>query len=89
MRSVPVILVLCLTALMLIPSTIPRVGAVLSNGNNYWSAYGPNVDNLVYKVYNDYNGLLIVGRQTEPLERLRWSRLAPARVLVVLQARSS
>ena len=57
MRSVPVILILCLTTLMLIPSTVPRVGAVLSNGNNYWSAYGPSVDNLVYKVYNDYNGM--------------------------------
>src|SRR5439155_13814873 len=57
MRSVPVILILCLTALMVIPSTVPRVGAVLSNGSNYCSSYGPSVDNLVYKVYNDYTGM--------------------------------
>jgi hypothetical protein len=55
MRSVPVILILCLTALMVIPSTVPRIGAVLSKGNNYWSAYGPNVDNLVYTVYFDFD----------------------------------
>ena len=42
---------------MVIPSTVPRVGAVLSNGSNYWSSYGPSVDNLVYKVYNDYTGM--------------------------------
>ena len=42
---------------MVFPSALPRVQAILSNGNNYWSAYGPSVDNLVYKVYNDFAGM--------------------------------
>src|SRR3989441_4153133 len=57
MKTLPVIPILYLTVMMVFPSTLPRVHAVLSNGNNYWSAYGPNVDNLLYKVYNDFTGM--------------------------------
>ncbi|TMI56125.1 hypothetical protein E6H18_08010 [Candidatus Bathyarchaeota archaeon] len=32
------------------------VHAVLGSGN-YWSAYGPRTDNLLYKVYNDFSGV--------------------------------
>ncbi len=42
---------------MVLPSTLPRVHAVLSNGNNYWSAYGPNANSLLYKVYNDFTAM--------------------------------
>jgi len=43
--------------MMVFPSTLPRVHAILSNGNNYWANYGPNVDNLLYKVYTDFTGM--------------------------------
>ncbi len=42
---------------MVLPATLPRVHAVLSNGNNYWSAYGPSADQLLYKVYNDFTAM--------------------------------
>ena len=40
--------------MMVFPSTIPRAHALVSNGTNYWSAYGPNTDNLLYTVYQDF-----------------------------------
>jgi hypothetical protein len=57
MKTLPVIAILYLAVMMVFPSNLPRVHAVLSNGNNYWSAFGPNVDNLLYKVYNDFTGM--------------------------------
>ncbi len=48
---------------MALPSTtpllprIPRAHAVSSNGNNYWSAFGPRVDNLLYTVYTDFTDM--------------------------------
>jgi len=57
MKTLPVIAILCLTVMMVFPSTLPRVHAILSNGNNYWANYGPNVDNLLYKVYTDFTGM--------------------------------
>src|SRR5713101_6548443 len=57
MKILPVTLLLCLTAMMVLPSTLPRAHAVLSNGNNYWRAFGPSADNLLYKVYNDFTAM--------------------------------
>ncbi len=54
MKTLDVMLILSLTVLSVLPTTIPRVRAVSSNGNNYWSAFGPRVDNLLYKVYMDF-----------------------------------
>src|SRR6267143_2988586 len=56
---------------MLIPSTVPRVGAVLSSGSNYWSAYGPNVDNLLYAVYFDF-GTMFTAFQNGQLDYTDW-----------------
>jgi ABC-type transport system substrate-binding protein len=49
-----VVLILSLTVLFGFPTISPRVHAFASNGTNYWSAYGPWMDNLVYKVYSDF-----------------------------------
>src|SRR6266568_2754754 len=57
MKTLTVTLLLSLTAMMVLPATLPRVHAVLSNGNNYWSAYGPSADQLLYKVYNDFTAM--------------------------------
>ncbi len=57
MKTLPVILILSLTVLSVLPITLPRVHAVSSNGNNYWSAFGPRVDNLLYTVYTDFTGM--------------------------------
>jgi hypothetical protein len=57
MKTLTVTLLLSLTAMMALPATLPRVHAVLSNGNNYWSAYGPSENQLLYKVYNDFTAM--------------------------------
>src|SRR3989442_3582327 len=57
MKTLPVIAILCLTVMMVFPSTIPRARAVLSNGNNYWAGYGPSTDNLLYTVYIDFSSM--------------------------------
>jgi ABC-type transport system substrate-binding protein len=57
MKTLPVTLLLCLTVMMVLPSTMPRAHAVSSNGNNYWSAYGPRVESLLYKVYADFTSM--------------------------------
>jgi hypothetical protein len=46
---------LCLAVLAALPSTILPAHAVISNGNNYWSAYGPRTDILLYKTYADFS----------------------------------
>src|SRR6267143_3725124 len=57
MKTVLAIVIIFLAVMMIFPSTLPRVRGVPSNGNNYWSAFGPRVDNLQYKVYSDFAGM--------------------------------
>jgi hypothetical protein len=57
MKALRVVVLLCIATLAALPASMPRVHAVLSNGNNFWSAYGPQADNLLYKVYSDFNGV--------------------------------
>ncbi len=57
MKTFSVVLTLCLTVLTVIPSNLPRAHASASNGNNYWSPFGPRVDNLLYKVYADFTAM--------------------------------
>ena len=41
--------------MLIFPSTLPSVHAVDSTlTSDYWSAYGPFTDNLLYKVYSDF-----------------------------------
>ena len=55
-RVLSVLALLCLSVLGILPLNIIPVHAVLGSGN-YWSAYGPRTDNLLYKVYNDFSGV--------------------------------
>lgn len=57
MKALRIVAILCLTILSTLPATLPRAHAVLSNNSNFWSAYGPRVDNLLYKVYSDFSGM--------------------------------
>src|SRR5947208_2370406 len=67
MKTLPIIAILTLTVMMVFPSTLPRVHATLSNGNNYFAAYGPNVDNLLYTVYVDFGTMKRVTLQSRTL----------------------
>lgn len=43
---------------MVFPVSTPPGHSVLSQSPiSYWSAFGPRVDNLLYKVYNDFTGM--------------------------------
>ena len=56
---------------MVFPSTLPRAHAVLSNGNNYFAAYGPNIDNLLYTVYVDF-GTMFTAFSAGSLDYTDW-----------------
>src|SRR5438132_2916741 len=71
MKTLPIIAILTLTVMMVFPSTLPRVHATLSNGNNYFAAYGPNVDNLLSTVYVDF-GTMFTAFSTGSLDYTDW-----------------
>ena len=57
MRTLRIVVILCLTVLSVLPETMPRVHAVSSNGSGYWSAFGPRMDTLQYTVFSDFTSV--------------------------------